>query len=239
LGVEIGTSTNEVAQLLCKGGTQKTKTRLKYQGIESCKAADTINAGSKACEYGCLGFGDCVEICPFDAMELNEQGLPEIDFDKCTGCGKCVEICPRNILVLAPEDKKNHIRCSSHDEGKIVRKICEVGCIGCGICVRTCPVDAITMEDNLAVIDYEKCVNCGLCAEKCPTNTIEFSGKKIEEITITDKCVGCTRCVKACPVDAIDGEIKEKHEIDQEQCIKCGICNDTCQVDGAIEVKYE
>ncbi|MFW6006436.1 MAG: RnfABCDGE type electron transport complex subunit B [Bacillota bacterium] len=239
LGVESKTGTEKVAQLLCKGGINKTKLDLKYKGIETCKAAATINAGAKSCQYGCMSFGDCVEVCPFDAIELNEQGLPEIDFDKCTGCGKCVDACPRDILVLAPEDAENHIRCSSHDSGNIVRKICEVGCIGCGICAKTCPVDAITMEDNLAVIDYEKCINCGLCAEKCPTGTIEFYGDKIEEIHITENCVGCTRCVQPCPVDAIEGEIKEQHEIDEEKCIKCGICYDTCKVDGAIEVRYE
>ena len=96
----------------------------------------------------------------------------------------------------------------------------------------------LTMEGDLAVIDYEKCINCGLCAEKCPTDTITFEGKKVKNIEITDDCVGCTLCAKACPVDAIEGEPKEKHEIDPEKCVKCGICYDTCNVD-AIKVEYE
>lgn len=239
MGAESTASEKKVAQVLCQGGWKETKRQAEYQGIQSCKAANMISGGTKSCQYGCLGMGDCASVCPFDAIVINENGLPEIDQDKCTGCGECVRACPRSIITLAPISKENHIRCSSHDQGKEVRKICEVGCIGCGICAKTCPVGAISMKDNLAVIDYEKCINCGLCAEKCPTNAIEFTGKRIETIEITEKCVGCTRCAKECPVEAITGELKQKHEINADLCIKCGICNDVCKVKGAIAVSYK
>ncbi len=238
LGTEAGKSDQEVAQLLCGGGNKETRQKGKYQGIKTCNAANTVNGGTKLCEYSCMGFGDCEAVCPFDAITMSENGLPIIDPEKCTACGKCVTECPKNIILLAPLSAQNHIRCSSHSPGKEVRKICEVGCIGCGICVRTCPVDAIEMQDNLAVIDYDKCVNCGLCAEKCPTGTIEFNGKLIEHVEINDKCVGCTLCAKACPVDAISGELKEQHEIDQEKCIQCGLCYEACNVD-AVDLEYK
>ena len=169
---------------------------------------------------------------------MNDNGLPEVNPEKCTSCEKCVLECPRDIIVMAPESGDNHIECRSHAAGGEVRKICEVGCIGCGMCDRVCPVDAIDMEDDLAVIDYEECINCGLCADKCPTDTIEFNGELIEDIKITDKCVGCTRCAQECPVDAIEGELKEKHEIDSEKCVKCGLCGQVCNVDGAVEIDY-
>ncbi|MGM0409662.1 MAG: RnfABCDGE type electron transport complex subunit B [Bacillota bacterium] len=239
LDVESSSSEKQVARVLCRGGNKETKKQSKYEGIESCKAADLINANEKSCQYGCLGYGDCADVCPFDAIVMNDNGLPEIDPEKCTGCGECVDACPKNIITLYPISKKNHIQCSSPESGSVVTKICEVGCIGCSMCAKACPVDAITMEGDLAVIDYEKCINCGLCAEKCPTNTIEFEGKKVKSIEITDNCVGCTLCAKACPVDAIEGEPKEQHEIDPEICVKCGICYDTCNVDGAIKVEYE
>lgn len=238
LGKTASGGERQIAQVLCAGGWKETTHPAEYRGIESCKAANMVNGGTKSCQYGCLGLGDCVAACPFDAIKMGENGLPEVDPDKCTGCGKCVEACPRNIITLAPISSQNHIRCSSHDTGKVVTKICEVGCIGCGICARVCPVDAITIEDNLAIIDYDKCINCGLCAEKCPKGTIEFTGKKIKDIYITEKCVGCTLCAKACPVDAIEGELKKQHEIDPDKCVKCGICYDTCKVDGAIKVEY-
>ncbi len=238
LGLEASSSEKKIARILCRGGVKETKKRLDYRGIETCKAVDLINGSTKNCQYGCLGYGDCVQACPFEAIKMNDNGLPEIDPDECTGCGNCVRACPQNIISLVPLTAKNHINCSSHDQGKFVRKICEVGCIGCGICVKTCPVDAITLEDNLAVIDYEKCINCGLCAEKCPTGTIEFSGKRIKNIEITEDCVGCTLCAKACPVDAIEGEVKELHTIDEDKCIKCGLCYEKCNVN-AIRVEYE
>jgi Na+-translocating ferredoxin:NAD+ oxidoreductase RNF subunit RnfB len=239
LGVEGDTNETVKAQLLCGGGIKETKKFSEYSGIQTCKAAESINGETKSCQYSCMGFGDCMEVCPFDAIEMSENGLPIIDKEKCTGCGKCVVACPKNIITLAPEDKLNHIRCSSHDPGKVVSKICEVGCIGCSLCVKACPVDAITMEDNLAVIDYDKCINCGICYEKCPTGTIEFNGRLIEKVVITDKCVGCTRCVEPCPVDAIEGELKEVHEIDQDKCVQCGLCAKVCKVDGAITVTYK
>ncbi len=239
MGSESASAEREIAQVLCRGGWKETQRLAEYSGVETCKAANMVPGGTKSCQHGCLGLGDCAFVCPFDAIVMNQNGLPKIDADKCTACGKCVTVCPRSIITLAPVNKLNHIRCSSHDSGKVVRKICEVGCIGCGICAKACPVDAITMENNLAIIDYEKCVNCGICEEKCPTNAIENEGKRIEEIKITDNCVGCTRCAKECPVEAISGELKEKHEIDPEICIKCGICDDVCKVKGAVEVKYK
>ncbi|MEJ6950435.1 RnfABCDGE type electron transport complex subunit B [Natronospora cellulosivora (SeqCode)] len=238
MGSSSESSEASVAQVLCSGGWKETQRPAEYSGVKTCKAANMIPGGTKSCQYGCLGLGDCAFVCPFDAIVMSENGLPEIDPKKCTSCGKCVEACPRSIITLAPVSKLNHIRCSSQDSGKLVRKICEVGCIGCGICAKSCPVDAIAMENNLAVLDYDKCVNCGICAEKCPTNAIEFTAERIKEIKITDNCVGCTRCAKECPVEAISGDLKEKHEIDPEVCIKCGICDDVCKVKGAIEVKY-
>ncbi|MEC9487898.1 MAG: RnfABCDGE type electron transport complex subunit B [Halanaerobium sp.] len=238
MGVKAGGSEQMVAQVLCQGGQEEADRRSEYRGVETCKAAAALGGGNKACNFGCLGLGDCAAVCPFAAIIINDNGLPEIDPEKCTGCGKCVEACPKNIILLAPITAQNNIRCRATYPGKKVRKICSVGCIGCGLCAKVCPVDAITMEDNLAVLDYDKCINCGLCAEKCPTGTIEFIGKKVKKVEINDDCIGCTLCAKKCPVDAISGELKGMHEIDQEKCIKCGLCYEACRKN-AIDIEYE
>jgi len=239
LDLEAGTTEEEVAQLLCQGGEEETVSTAHYEGVKSCNAASNVGMLEKECKYGCIGFGDCEAVCPFDAIEMNENGLPVVDEDACTACNSCVEECPHDLFVLAPLSGKNHIRCCSHDEGKFARGACDVGCIACRQCVKVCPVDAIEMEDNLAVLDYDTCINCGLCAEKCPMNTIDFYGERVIEIEITEECIGCTRCARECPVDAISGEAKEQHEIDPDICVKCGLCYEVCPAEGAIVKETE
>lgn len=170
----------EVAQVLCKGGCEEAKQRAEYDGPKNCRVMNIIQGGDKACTYGCLGGGTCVEACPFDAMYMNENGLPVVIEEKCTGCGKCVEACPRNIIILVGEEYGVHIRCRSHAPGKEVRQVCQVGCIACRRCEKECPVNAITVADNLAEIDYDKCTVCRRCVAVCPMHTIEAQEGKPE-----------------------------------------------------------
>ena len=90
----------------------------------------------------------------------------------CMRCGACAKACPHLLIGMVPV--KNHVtvRCSSHDKGATVRKVCSAGCIGCMMCTKVCPTGAITVTDFLASIDPEKCTNCGACAEKCPVKVI-------------------------------------------------------------------
>lgn len=175
LGVSVGDGPGrQVAQVLCKGGDAETTMRANYEdGPEDCRVLNLTQGGDKGCTYGCLGGGSCVAACPFEAMEMDENRLPVVFEDKCTGCGLCVEACPRNIIVLVGEEYGVHIRCRSLASGREVRQVCEVGCIACRRCEKECPVDAITVEDNLARIDYDKCIVCRKCVAVCPTNTIE------------------------------------------------------------------
>ena len=130
-----------------------------------------MSNGSKKCDYGCLGFGSCKNVCESDAISILD-GVAVIDPDKCTSCGKCVNICPKGIIELVPYDSNVRVACSSKDRGPVTMKACKVGCVGCGICVKTCEYGAVNVEDNLARIDYEKCTGCGACAEKCPKKII-------------------------------------------------------------------
>ncbi|MFC1631044.1 RnfABCDGE type electron transport complex subunit B [Candidatus Omnitrophota bacterium] len=171
LGVELATTEKQLATLHCHGG-KKAKDKFIYQGLADCQAASLALGGQKLCRYACLGFGNCQKACPFDAITMNSQGLPEINAGACTACGKCVAACPRALLNLLPAKAKVYIGCNSHDPAKIVVASCGVGCIACKKCEKVCPVEAVKVIDNLAVIDYDKCTGCGECVQACPRKTI-------------------------------------------------------------------
>ncbi len=171
LGKTIEQKTRLVATLYCYGG-KKVGERFEYRGIESCVAANLLLGGQKNCSFGCLGFGDCVKVCPFDALAMSSEGIPVIDENKCKACNKCVVACPKKIFSLIPASNRVYVACSSRDLGKDTRAACSVGCIACRKCEQACPVDAIHVIDNLAVIDYHKCTSCGECVKVCPMKTI-------------------------------------------------------------------
>jgi electron transport complex protein RnfB len=169
MGVEAKERDKEVAVLFCQG--RDVADRYEYEGVRTCQAAALLHGGPKACLFGCMGFGDCCRVCPFDALHMVD-GLPEVDEKKCKSCGRCVSACPKGLFELRPLSKLVHARCRSTDKGAAVRKICSAGCIACRKCVTACEFNAVRIENNLAVFDYSKCTSCGACAAECPTGTI-------------------------------------------------------------------
>lgn len=169
MGVEAKVVEKKVAILRCQG--REVADRFIYEGILTCQAASLVHGGPKECRFGCIGFGDCARACPFDALHM-VNGFPEVDEGRCVSCGKCVAACPKGLFELVTLSKLVHVRCVSTDAGKAVRKVCRVGCIACRRCEAVCEFDAVRIENNLAVFDYEKCTSCGMCVKECPTGTI-------------------------------------------------------------------
>jgi len=175
MGVTVEKKERRVAVVLCNGGHKEAAQSAAYYGVQGCRAAMLVAGGGKQCQYGCLGFGDCVAACVFDAMTINDNGLPVVDREKCTACGKCVEACPRKLIELHAESHRMFAFCKSQDKGAMVKKACSVGCIGCGICAKNSPVEhGIVMGGNLPIINYDLCPPSEIVAQKCPTKTIRI-----------------------------------------------------------------
>lgn len=155
-----------------------------YDGPPSCVAVAAVGSGESLCGYGCVGMGDCVKVCPFNAIAMNAATrLPEVDYSLCTGCGRCATRCPRSVISICNVSRStvvSYVACSNRSSGQLAMKACRSACIACGKCERTCPVGAITLgrhgDRQLAVaparIDALKCTGCGKCGEVCPTGAI-------------------------------------------------------------------
>lgn len=167
-----------VAFVKCAGDCEKTTANYDYSGAEECQALASLpGGGPKSCSFGCLGFGTCERVCPFDAIHVI-NGVAVVDKDACKACGKCVAQCPRQLIELVPYELEHLVACSSREKGKQVMNVCQAGCIGCRKCERACPADAISVTDNLAHVDSSKCKNCGVCTLECPRKIITNIPKK-------------------------------------------------------------
>ncbi len=176
LGIGLSESEPRTAVVRCQGTCTVCLPQTHYDGIQSCASMSLLYGGETNCSWGCLGCGDCVRACTFDALRINpDTRLPEVQEPCCTACGMCVKACPRHIIELRPKGKLSrriYVACVNNDKGAVSRKACTVSCIGCGKCLKTCSFDAITMAHNRAYIDPQQCRLCRKCVEVCPQHAI-------------------------------------------------------------------
>ena len=172
MGVETTVKVKK-AVIGCQGNTEHCKPMFDYMGMDSCLAASKLYRGPKACNFACLGFGDCTKACKFNAIKVVDH-VATVDKDLCTGCGACKSACPQKIIWMHEEPNKPVVLCSNPEPGRVSMKECSTTCIGCGLCQRNCPEEAIKVVNFVARIDYDKCTGCGICATKCPKKIIAF-----------------------------------------------------------------
>ena len=180
LGVDGGNAEVTIAVVHCAGGNRAAD-KYDYQGYGDCKSVQLLAGGTKLCEYGCMGFCSCVSACPSNAVAIcKDTGASKTDRDACTSCGSCISACPKKIIGRIPKSAKVYVACSNAQKGKAVVEVCKVGCISCGKCAKVCPKGAVTLINNLAVIDYTKCIGCMKCASECPRKCIQPIGDGVK-----------------------------------------------------------
>ena len=176
LGCTVEQGEPQVAVVRCNPSCKGDKRRSNYDGLHSCAFANSVYVGESGCPFGCLGCGDCVAACQFDAIRMDEAtGVPVVDEEKCTACGACAKACPRRIIEIRNKGRMNrrvYVRCINREKGAVARKTCDNACIGCGKCEKVCPFDAVHVTDNVAYIDFTKCKACRKCVTECPTGAI-------------------------------------------------------------------
>lgn len=161
-----------VAVVRCSGGHNATD-KFDYVGNPDCLNQMVYQGGRKLCATACLGGGSCQSVCPVDAIAVREDGIAFVQREKCLSCGACINACPKNCIDRIPASAKVYVACRTHCKGKETMSFCTMGCIACGLCARNCPNGAITMVDNLPIIDYKKCDGCMTCVAKCPRHCIK------------------------------------------------------------------
>jgi len=179
LGVDLGKQDKRVARLACAGGRHVAYIRASYDGLESCRAAALVAGGGKGCAWGCLGMGDCADVCDFDAIHMNRHGLPMVDEALCTACNDCVEVCPKDLFSLHSLSHQLFVACKNLEKGEQAEAECEVICTACERCALDSPEGLIEIRGNLAIVDYSKNrLASRVAIERCPTGAIVWFDRK-------------------------------------------------------------
>jgi electron transport complex protein RnfB len=181
-GKDVGAVLDRIVVMRCQGTSAWARQEAVYAGVDTCAAASLVFGGPKACKNGCLGLGDCVRACPFDALRIGDEGIAVVDSEKCTGCGLCVPSCPKDLFQLYPRVHRIELSCVAREKQSIVRATCMVGCTLCRKCVSKCPAGAITWDGRTILIDHEACLaygpSCGeACVDICPSFILHRVGQ--------------------------------------------------------------
>jgi NADPH-dependent glutamate synthase beta subunit-like oxidoreductase len=169
MGVEVGLAEAPKSFNPCSGGLRAAD-KFVYLGVNTCRAQAALSGGQRACSVGCIGLGDCIDACQFNALKMGPEGYPEVVEEKCVGCGVCETVCPKFVMkVKTMSERLMHFNCSDDRLAP---------------CRQTCPAE-IDIPQYIAQIregDYEGAVStirernpfllsCGrVCPHPCETN---------------------------------------------------------------------
>jgi len=182
-GKQVGTVLDRLVIMRCHGTSAYARIEADYAGVQTCAAATLVFGGPKACKNGCLGLGDCVRACPFDALYLSPGGIAAVNYDKCVGCAVCVPVCPKELFELYPRNRRIELSCVAKDKQAVVRATCMVGCTLCRKCVSKCPAQAIEWDGRTIIIHHDLCLAYGpscneACVDICPSTILHRIGQR-------------------------------------------------------------
>ena len=166
LGVEFEDVEEKVAVVHCRGDCDATRDRVDYEGRDLLRREAFRRKGKRP--YGCIGSETVHGLSP--TAPLRKKASP-VSYPQMHRLGLCAASCPNKIITVE-RIRSNRRFVRSRDKGAVTRNNCTAGCIACKRCEKECPVQAVAVENNLAVIDYAKCTGCGRCAEVCPVKCI-------------------------------------------------------------------
>jgi NADPH-dependent glutamate synthase beta subunit-like oxidoreductase len=169
MGVEVGLAESPKSYNSCSGGLRAAD-KFVYLGVNTCRAQTALSGGQRACSVGCIGLGDCIDACQFDALKMGPEGYPVVEKEKCVGCGACETVCPKYVMkVKTLSERLMHFNCNDDRLAP---------------CRQTCPaeIDIPLYIAQIRTGDYEGAVNtirernpfllsCGrVCPHPCEIN---------------------------------------------------------------------
>jgi ferredoxin len=84
----------------------------------------------------------------------------------------CCECCCQTLHLIISE------RLNLTAPSRFCAQVDTEACVGCGTCLDRCKFKAITLENDLAVINEELCLGCGLCHVTCEEKAITLVEKR-------------------------------------------------------------
>ena len=180
MGVEVGAALPPLSFNTCKGG-HRAADKFYYLGVESCRAIAAMYDGKRECRIGCIGKGDCVKACAFDAIRIGPEGFPVVDENRCVGCGACERACPKTILQVRTMEER--LLKFNQEEDALAP------------CAQTCPAE-INIPRYIAQIragDYEGAVHTIrernplllACGRVCPHPCEDYCRRGIEDEAVS------------------------------------------------------
>jgi NADPH-dependent glutamate synthase beta subunit-like oxidoreductase len=169
MGVEVGLAESPKSYNSCSGGL-RAPDKFVYLGVNSCRAQATLSGGHRQCSVGCIGLGDCIVACQFNALKMGPEGYPVVVEENCVGCGACETVCPKYVMkVNTMSERLMHFNCNDDRLAP---------------CRQTCPaeIDIPLYVAQIREGDYEGAVNtirernpfllsCGrVCPHPCEVN---------------------------------------------------------------------